>query len=1039
MHLSEIIAPQDPLRSEITAGYHADETVCIEALLESLDFNDQVESRIHELTEQLVTGVREKELSKKGLEALMVHYDLSTQEGIMLMCLAEALLRVPDKETEHVLIRDKLTSAEWNTHLSQAESSFVKMATWGLALTGKVLNKDPKAHPVTKLWKKMVRRTSEPVVRKAVREAMKVMSEQFVLGRQIDEALSNSADAMKKGYAFSYDMLGEAARTMEDADAYLDAYALAISEIGRAVDPQKPMFTQPSISVKLSALYPRYDFLHQEKAVDILSARLNQLSVQARSVGISLTVDAEEADRLDMSLDIIERVFCNPSLSDWEGLGMAVQAYQKRAPAVLRWVADLARKQGKHMRVRLVKGAYWDSEIKHAQEQGLQNYPVFTRKISTDVSYLACAKILLNDMQDAIYPQFATHNAYTVSAILTMLSKPDKNFQYEFQSLHGMGDALHNELIAKGIQCRVYAPVGSHEALLPYLVRRLLENGANSSFVNQIADKSVPINQLVQSPVKALKQIKIKINDKIPLPEDIFGLKRKNSFGLDISDYDTLRAFQVGVKPFLQKTKTKSGDGFAAVLNPANHHDIVGYQKETTSDQVEKALVTATAAFAPWNHAVLSARMACLNKAADLLEANRDELIALVMREAGKVLPDAIDEIREAVDFCRYYAIMAKRLMTPKSLPGYTGETNTLRLNGRGVFLCISPWNFPIAIFAGQVVAALVTGNCVIAKPAAQTVLVAERVVELLYEAGIPKEVLQLVPGPGRTIGNQLVSDERIAGVLFTGSTATAKHIQLTLAKRNGPIVPFIAETGGINAMIVDSTALPEQLVDDVVRSAFGSAGQRCSALRLLFIQSDIADDVIHMLKGAVDMLQVGDPQDLTTDIGPVIDKASQTNLQAHIDKMRAQATLIAEAPVLDSLPEEGNYILPCAFELNHIDQLDEEQFGPILHVIRYEKKDLDKVIDQINGLGYGLTFGIQSRIDETVEHIQSRIRAGNIYVNRNTIGAVVGVQPFGGQGLSGTGPKAGGPYYLLRLCTESTLTVNTTAAGGNASLMAMD
>lgn len=1043
MKLNTIMPAQDALRQVITDHYHIDEAVYLDELLQLLQFDAATETQIRDIAQSLVVEVRKKEATKKGVEALMVHYDLSTQEGIMLMCLAEALLRIPDKDTENLLIRDKLTSAQWEEHIGQAESSFVNMATWGLALTGKLLHKDSEEHSFKSLWSKMIRRSSEPVVRRAVREAIKVMSEQFVLGRTIEEALERSAPGIKKGYSYSYDMLGEAARTMTDADVYLEAYQMAIDAIGKTVDEKIIMFKRPSISVKLSALYPHYTFLHQETAAAVLIERLKNLAIRAKGVGICLTVDAEEANRLDMSLTIIEAVFSDPDLKDWDGLGMAVQAYQKRALSVLRWAADCARKQRKHLRIRLVKGAYWDSEIKRAQEMGYQNYPVFTRKIATDVSYLACAKALLHDMRDVIYPQFATHNAYTVAAILSMIDK-DEPQQYEFQSLHGMGASLHDQLIQQGHSCRVYAPVGSHEDLLPYLVRRLLENGANSSFVNQIADKDIPLEQLIASPVQQLQSTYPKYNPYIPLPQAIFGERRVNSRGLDYTDAKVLQQLQQDMAPFwdkkylatpmhrqLQKTDERVDD-----TNPADRNEVVGYIVHASKLEADQALARAQQAFTKWDHVALEDRAALLCKVADTLEQHHAEIMVLTAREAGKVLTDTIAEVREAVDFCRYYAEMALKTLAPQQLTGYTGETNTLRMQGRGVMLCISPWNFPVAIFVGQIAASLVAGNCVIAKPAEQTSLVAARVIELFYEAGIPREVLQLMPGRGSVIGQQLIEDERIAGVLFTGSTDTAKSIQRTLAQREGAIVPFIAETGGINAMIADSTALPEQLIDDVITSAFGSAGQRCSALRVLFVQNDIADKVIEMLDGAMQLLVVGNPIDLQTDVGPVIDHAAEKMLMEHIAVMRKQARLIAHAKLSSAVKENSTFILPHAFELSSLDQLQNEVFGPVLHVIRYAKSDLDKVIQAINNLGYGLTFGIQSRIDETIDYIQSRMRVGNIYVNRNMIGAMVGVQPFGGSGLSGTGPKAGGPHYLLRLCEESTLTINTTAAGGNASLM---
>ncbi len=1044
MHLHEIVPIQEPLRQIITQHYHIDETAYLEVLLERLNFNSVIESDIEDLAHLLVTTVRKKEESKKGIEALMTHYDLSTQEGIMLMCLAEALLRIPDKDTEHLLIRDKLTGAQWGNQLGHAESSFVSVATWGLALTGKLLNQDSQTTSFKKMWQTLIRRTSEPVVRKMVREAIRVMSEQFVLGRTIEEALQRSAEYTNKGYCFSYDMLGEAARTLQDADHYMRSYEHSIDAVGKTVDQRIPLFKRPNISVKLSALYPRYDFLHQEAARQVLTQRLLSLSLRAKACGICLTVDAEESDRLDLSLDIIEAVFCDPQLRDWDGLGLAVQAYQKRALSVLQWVAALARQQGKHICVRLVKGAYWDSEIKRAQELGHDNYPVFTRKIATDVNYLVCAKELLTSMQDVIYPQFATHNAYTAAAIISMIRRDKIGGSFEFQSLHGMGQALHDQLIEQDISCRVYAPVGSHEDLLPYLVRRLLENGANSSFVNQIADKNTPIEKLIQSPVRELKNVESKSNPNIPLPHAILGGNRINSSGVNYANYDALRALQTGMKPYwhaqytatpLQR-KMAQGDSCHTIMNPADGQQKVGSVVDASEQDVEQALSQGVVAFEQWNRMTLDDRIAILDRMADLLNEHDCELMVLVMREAGKVLTDAIAEIREAIDFCRYYATLAKTSLAPQQLTGYTGETNILQMRGRGVLLCISPWNFPVAIFTGQIAASLVAGNCVIAKPAEQTALTAAFVVDLFHKAGVPKEVLQLVPGRGETVGQQLVKDSRIAGVLFTGSTATAKAIQLELAQRQGPIVPFVAETGGINALIADSSALPEQLVSDVIASAFGSAGQRCSALRVLFIQEDIADKVIAMLQGAMKLLVVGNPCDLSTDVGPVIDRDAQKAINDHIAGMRDQAKLISNAKLSSDVSEHSTYVIPHAFELSSLDQLKTEIFGPVLHVVRYAKKDLDKVIDQINALGFGLTFGIHSRINETIQYIQSRVKAGNIYVNRTIIGAMVGVQPFGGSGLSGTGPKAGGPHYLLRLCEETTLTVNTTAAGGNASLM---
>ncbi len=1038
----------DPKRTDLTTYYHMDEAQCVNLLLEELHFSTDTEQKIETLATQLVETVREQTSKKGGIEAFMMHYDLSTEEGIMLMCLAEALLRIPDKETEDLLIQDKLTGANWEQHVGVSESSLVNMATWGLALTGKVLTTDEQPGKFKKLWKGLVRRSGEPVIRQAVREAIKIMSLQFVLGRVIEEALNRSAELAKKGYSYSYDMLGEVARTQKDADAYFVSYQHAIEAMGKTTKANDNIFHGPSISVKLSALYPRYEFKQRDIAIPFLTERLKTLMRAAKQANISVTIDAEEADRLDMSLDILESLLSDKEFTGWNGLGLAVQAYQKRALPLIKWLIDLASRLKKRIPVRLVKGAYWDSEIKHAQVEGYSNYPVFTRKASTDVSYLACAKKMLSQ-QEVIYPQFATHNAYSVAAILTMMGDHREHYDFEFQNLQGMGKELHDQIVmqdAMGLPCRIYAPVGSHEDLLPYLVRRLLENGANSSFVNQIADKQTPVSALVASPVAMLRGYMQIPNNRIPLPKDIYGARRKNSAGLDLSDYEQLidcsRAMEKAqhiawsATPF--NRPVKDSDHVINVLSPSNRDKVVGRLVEASEGDVEQALQNATAAFSTWSDLPADERCNVLNHLSDLLEEHRSELMILAICEAGKTLPNAINEVREAVDFCRYYAKVAEKIMADKELSGPTGELNVLRMRGRGVFACISPWNFPIAIFVGQVVAALVAGNCVIAKPAEQTPLLAARVVELAYEAGVPKGVLQLLPGRGEIVGAKLTEDMRVVGVMFTGSTETAKMIQQSLIKNpERPIIPFIAETGGINAMIADSTALPEQLIADVIGSAFDSAGQRCSALRLLVVQDNIADTVIEMLQGAMQELAVGNPLLLSTDVGPVIDKDAQTMLQAHINEMNKTAKLIYRVE-LPEYTNHGTFIAPHAYELDNISLLKREVFGPVLHVVRYQQDELDDMIDAINDLGYGLTFGVQSRINAQVDYIKNRIKVGNIYVNRNIVGAVVGVQPFGGCRLSGSGPKAGGPHYLARLCNEISISINTTAAGGNASLMAL-
>lgn len=1026
-------------------GYRQDETACVQNLLRMLDFSPEKDRKITALATELVVAVREKTHQASGVEALITHYDLSTPEGIMLMCIAETLLRIPDAETEDLLIRDKLTGARWEEHLGKSQSTFVNVATWGLALTGKILDGRTHAGQFNNIWRQLLQRCGEPIIRQAVHQAVKIMGNQFVIGRRMDDALKASQDNVKKGYLYSYDMLGEVARTQADADRYFAAYQQAIIQLQakRLLSQSQDVVHGPSVSVKLSALFPRYVFTHRSLAVPFLTQKLHQLARHAQQANISLTMDAEEADRLEMSLEIFAAVFTHPDFKHWNGLGLAVQAYQKRALPLIRWLTELARGQHKRISVRLVKGAYWDTEIKLTQIGGFTDYPVFTRKASTDVSYLACAQQMLT-AQDALYPQFATHNAYSVAAILTMMNG-EHGYDFEFQSLQGMGRALHDLLIEREILCRIYAPVGSHEDLLPYLVRRLLENGANSSFVNQIADPQTPLEKLVASPVARVRAYTQIPNPCIPLPKDIFAPVRVNSAGLDLSDPRELQILEKAMQkwtdylwqatPLCQPMNHSRAE---IVRNPADHRQIVGHVLPAAKADVESALTRSKQAFPEWNQRPVRERADLLLTAAELLEKHREELICLTAREAGKTLAAGIAEVREAVDFCRYYSQLALDLLSPHDLPGPTGESNTLRLSGRGPMACISPWNFPIAIFTGQIAAALITGNTVIAKPAEQTPLVADRVVRLLHEAGIPEAVLQLLPGTGETVGAALVADTRIQGVLFTGSTETAKAINQTLAQRGGPIVPLIAETGGINAMIADSSALPEQVVGDVITSAFDSAGQRCSALRVLFVQEEIADKVMTMLRGAMAELAVGNPLDLITDVGPVIDADAQKMLTAHGEKMARQAKLIYKVD-LSATTEQGTFVAPQAYELPDLSLLKREVFGPILHVIRYAKSQLPQVVEAINALGYGLTFGVQSRIDSTIDYLQGHIQAGNIYVNRNMIGAVVGVQPFGGHRLSGTGPKAGGPHYLTRLCSETTLTINTTATGGNAALMTLE
>jgi RHH-type transcriptional regulator, proline utilization regulon repressor / proline dehydrogenase / delta 1-pyrroline-5-carboxylate dehydrogenase len=1039
MIFSQKPCAQVALRQAITKAYRQDENQVVEQCLQQATLPAEALQRIDHVARTLVTHIRAKNVHKAGLDAFLSQYDLSNVEGIALMCLAEALLRVPDKTTADRLIKDKILSATWETHAGKSDSLFVNATTWGLMLTGTLFSWDElQARNLASSLKKLALRSGEPLIRKSVNYAMKILGRQFVMGRTMREALKRSEKNLARGYRYSYDMLGEAARTAEDAERYFQEYHAAITEAGKAANGLGPILS-PGISVKLSALHPRYELAQRDAVMQELLPKLYELALQAKKYNINLTVDAEEADRLDLSLDILEPIFMDPIFANWEGLGLAVQAYQKRALPVIDWLADCAKKAKKRWMIRLIKGAYWDSEIKHSQELGLENYPVFTRKASTDVSYIACIQRILAH-RNAFYPQFATHNAYSVAAVLELMGE-DRDF--EFQCLHGMGRTLYDEIVDKthyNHPCRIYAPVGSHEDLLPYLVRRLLENGANSSFVNRIVDEKAPIESLIQDPVATIAGLGSKPHPKIPLPSALYGVTRVNAEGLDLSNHDTLTELADAMeKAAATPWRTASlGKGVAqSVTDPSHHQRVVGLVTLATDAVVEQAILQAVNAKEAWAARTIDQRAACLLKAADLFEQHRTTFMAMAVREAGKTIPDALGEVREAVDFCRYYAVQARQALRPVTLPGPTGESNCLHYRGRGIIVSISPWNFPLAIFTGQVVAALVAGNVVLAKPAEQTPLIADFAVKLLHEAGIPKDVLQLLPGDGATVGAHLVASQQIDGVMFTGSTETARLINQTLAKRHGSIVPLIAETGGQNAMIVDSSALPEQVVKDALISAFGSAGQRCSALRVLFLQNDVAPRIIDMLKGAMQELRVGDPSLLSTDVGPVIDVEAQTNLQSHIDHMIARHKVIYQVKLPQSC-EQGTFIAPIAIELDSLADLEREVFGPVLHVIRYRAKDLDKIIASINQTGYGLTLGVHSRINEVVEYIQQRVKAGNVYVNRSMIGAVVGVQPFGGEGLSGTGPKAGGPHYLQRLCVERTISINTTAAGGNATLMSL-
>ncbi len=1037
--------PLSPSRTAINQAYLIDEDQHLNTLLESFHLDDEQLTRIEHMARNLVAEIRKQRTRTGGIDALLREYDLSSQEGVMLMCLAEALLRIPDTDTADRLIRDKLSQAEWNAHLGKSSSFFVNASTWGLLLTGHIVQLAPEmVHQSSSFFSRLVSKSGEPVIRMAITQAMKIIGQQFVMGTSISEAVERSHESENKAYRYSFDMLGEAALTSADAKVYFDAYLHAINVLGADSDKDPDaLFDNPGISVKLSALNPRYEYSQKERIAAELAPRLLQLAQAAKQANINLTVDAEEADRLDLCLDIFEQIYRNDTLIDWDGFGLAVQAYQKRSIAVIDYLKELTHSCHRRIPIRLVKGAYWDTEIKRAQEQGLHDYPVFTRKSSTDTVYLACAQHILN-AGNAFYPQFATHNAHTLASIVVMAGHKD----FEFQRLHGMGDELYTEAIQQqqlSRYCRVYAPVGSHEELLPYLVRRLLENGANTSFVNQIVDEHIPVEEIINNPVHETEILQQKRHPRIPLPQRIYGEQRENSSGINLSDQSSLAELDAALDEAMQKSWIAAPVVGGSMLegshqtlsNPADAEHIIGEVQLANTDAVDQALTLAHAAANDWNNTPALQRAEILDKAAALLEQNRAELMALCIREGGRILKDSLSEVREATDFCRYYAAMARKdFAEPIELPGVTGERNQLRLAGRGVFACISPWNFPAAIFTGQITAALAAGNSVIAKPAGPTALTAAKIITLLHQAGVPKDVLHFLPGRGDDIGTALINDPRVAGVAFTGSTETAQQINQALARRD-IIIPFIAETGGQNAMIVDSSALPEQVVTDTIASAFNSAGQRCSALRVMFVQKDVAPRIMELLSGAMDELVIGDPGLLKTDIGPVINQAAKNGLQQHVTRMNQEAKLIKAL----SLPPEcnkGSFFAPHAFEIDNLNQLSREVFGPVLHIIQYEASHLNKVVEAINGSRYGLTLGIHSRINSTAEYIANHARCGNTYVNRNMIGAVVGTQPFGGEGLSGTGPKAGGPHYLHRFASERVLTINTTAVGGNASLLSI-
>jgi RHH-type transcriptional regulator, proline utilization regulon repressor / proline dehydrogenase / delta 1-pyrroline-5-carboxylate dehydrogenase len=1007
---------------ELDLNTYRDETEAVTALLASTPLSAEARREVRTEAVELVTATRRAASRQGVVESFLQEFSLSTPEGLALMCLAEALLRTPDEGARDKLIAEKIGSADWASHLGRSGSLFVNASTWGLMLTGKLVDVDAAARTDTVGYlRRLARRVGEPVIAAAVAQAIRIMGEQFVLGRTIEAALARAAS---EGRICSFDMLGEGARTEADAAHYEQAYAKAIKAVGAHASTAGPE-SGHGVSVKLSALSPRYEATHEAAVFETLYPRLRRLAVVAAGYNINFTIDAEEADRLALSLKLLDRLAHESDLGWWTGLGLAVQAYQKRGPEVIERVAELARASGRRLMVRLVKGAYWDSEIKRAQVGGRPDYPVYTTKAATDLSYLVCAKALIA-ASPGLYAQFATHNAHTLAAVRRLAS--DAGVTIEFQRLHGMGEALYAAAEERhpGGVVRTYAPVGEHENLLPYLVRRLLENGANSSFVHLLLDESVPPEQVVVDPISVVETVGPGPHPRIPRPADIYG-DRRNSAGIDLSaKAERMRlADAVAELPML-------GAGGTAVLSPADHH-VVGHCADASPEAIDLAFAAAKAAQPAWNRAGGAGRAKVLRAMADALEAGRERLIAICTREAGKTLADGIAEVREAADFCRYYARLAEtRFAAPEVLKGPVGETNTLELHGRGVFVCISPWNFPLAIFTGQVAAALAAGNAVLAKPAEQTPLIAAEAVRLYHGAGLDPRLLALTPGPGETVGAALTAHPSCDGVAFTGGTDTAWRINQSLAARKGPIIPFIAETGGLNGMFVDTTALREQVIDDVIVSAFGSAGQRCSALRILFLPNETADGLIEGLIGAMDALTVGDPADPATDIGPVIDAEAKANLDAHVERLDREAKVLHRL----SSPAGGTFFGPVLAEISSARFLEREVFGPVLHVVRYDVADLEQVAGDLARSGYGLTLGVHSRLEAFAAEVKRLAPAGNVYVNRSIIGAVVGVQPFGGEGLSGTGPKAGGPNALSRYALERAVSVNITAQGGDPSLL---
>ena len=1088
------------LRETIREQHYADETAVVQSLADEAGrvLCDKSRAGIVHRARRLVRSCRAGGHRAGTLDVFLQEFGLSNREGVALMCLAEALLRIPDNATADKLIREKIREGEWTAHLGRSDSGFVNASVWGLMLTGKLVTPEADALSDPGAWlRRLVSRMGEPVVRKAMLQAMRILGRQFVLGRDIGEAMRRSRAHRERGVRFSFDMLGEGARTFSDAEGYFRAYRHAIDAIGaleRANDP----VSANGISVKLSALHPRFELARLGRLSAELAPRIKSLALRAKSHGLGFSIDAEEASRLEPTMDLFEALAREPELAGWDGLGFVLQAYQKRAPCVADWLVALAGATARRLTVRLVKGAYWDTEIKHAQEHGLPDYPVFSRKANTDLCYEVCAARLLAAGPETIFPQFATHNAHTACTVLALVGKyqndsgsndatnADKRVEsdaidtdhansdgirgarsdspsrslnpqgesetcrFEFQRLHGMGHTLYARMMRDTRQpLRIYAPVGSHRHLLPYLVRRLLENGANSSFVNRFLDSGVPVDVLIRDTLARIASHGDHRHAHIPAPTGIYrlaGEQRTGAAGIDLDAPQALSRLMTDVRR--AKTNGWRADAIVGggphgatawpVPSPSDRRVTVGLATESGTREVDAALELAVGAQPQWNAIGGKARGSVLDGAADLLEARHGDFIYLIAAEGGRTLEDALAEVREAVDFCRYYGLQARqKFEAPLRLPGPTGEVNELRLTGRGVFACISPWNFPLAIFLGQVTAALAAGNSVLAKPAEQTPLVAAEAARLLHEAGVPEDVLQFLPGQGSRVGAQIVGDGRVGGVAFTGSMETARQIEQDLAGRPGPIVPLIAETGGQNVMLVDSTALPEQVVDDVIVSAFQSAGQRCSALRVLYVQDEIADEIMGMLAGAMRTLVIGEPLDRATDIGPVIDEQAQGILEQHVATMNRSGRLVARCG-LPSSCKHGSFFAPHAFEIDSIRRLQREVFGPVLHIVRYRASDLDVVIGEIEATGYGLTLGVHSRIEGFAREVFEKTRAGNVYINRNMIGAVVGVHPFGGRGLSGTGPKAGGPHYLLRFASERTLSDNVTAKGGNVELFGL-